>query len=372
MTEGSIMEEHYISRVAREGGTSLWINNPTAEDAQRAVDIGALGCTTNPQFCQKLLQSEPSYVRGVIDDVIRDTADNDVAAERVYQAAAARIMQIFLPLYEKSDGAHGYVTIQGDPRRDTDPAAVVEEALRFHALGPNYMAKIPVTHAGMEAIEELVAKGVPVCATEVFSVSQAIECCDMHRRVTESSGTNPPFYVTHITGILDQYWGNIVESEGIEISADALTQAGCTVARAEYGIIKERGYKATMLGGGARGTQHFTEMVGAEMCITLNWSTVQQLLEENPAVVNRIDARVPDALLREMSQKLPNFRRAMVVGALPIEEFEDFGPLVLFRTNFLNGYARLVDEIADRRNAGAAWDENGSKVGDKQMIRAQV
>ncbi len=343
------MAADYFHRTARDAATKLWVNNPSAEDAARAIEAGAIGCTTNPQFCQKLLQLEPDYIRGVIDNVIQDVDDNDVAAERIYQVAASRIMEIFMPLYEQSDGAFGYVTIQGDPRCDSDATAIVDEALRFHALGENYMAKIPVTLAGMEAIEDLVARGVPVCATEVFSVSQAVHCCETYRRVVEKSGARPPFYVTHITGILDQYWCGVVESEHIEVSPDALAQAGCTVAREEYRILRERGYEATMLGGGARGTQHFTEMVGADMCITLNWSTARELLEADGPVVQRIDAHAPARLVDELRLKLPNFRRALDEGALVPEEYEDFGPLVLFRANFLNGYARLIDEIADRR-----------------------
>jgi transaldolase len=157
--------------------------------------------------------------------------------------------------------------------------------------------------------------------------------------------------VTHITGILDEYWRGIVESERVSISPDALRQAGCTVAREEYRLIRERGYKATMLGGGARGTHHFTEMVGADMSVTLNWSTVNELIEEDAPALSRIDARVSNELRDEMMRSLPGFSRAFVEGKLAIEEAADFGPLVLFRGNFLNGYARLIDEIANRRSS---------------------
>ncbi len=343
------MQEGYFQRISRETPTRLWINNPSAEETEKAIDQGAVGCTTNPQFCQKLLQSEPRYVKGLIDEVIRDVDDDKVAAERVYQTAAQRIMRMFLPLYEQSGGAYGYVTIQGDPRRDSDPAAIVSESLRFRDLGENYMAKVPVTLAGVAAIEELVTEGVPVCATEVFSVSQAVHCCEAYERAASRSGRDVPFYVTHITGILDDYWRAIVESERIPISADAISQAGCTVAREEYRLIRERGYKATMMGGGARGTHHFTEMVGADMCVTLNWSTVKELIDKDAAVSSRIGAFVSDELREEMTRSLPGFARAFLEGRLAIEEAAEFGPLVLFRGSFLNGYARLIDEIADRR-----------------------
>ena len=86
------------------------------------------------------------------------------------------------------------------------------------------------------------------------------------------------------------------------------------------------------------------------MTVTLNWSTVEELLEANGPVVRRIGAATSQAALTSLRGALPNFCRALDPGAIAPEEFEDFGPLVLFRGNFLNGYARLVDEIADRRS----------------------
>jgi transaldolase len=348
------MERDYFKRVARETSTRLWINNPSARDALESIAVGATGCTTNPQYCQKLLQQEPDYLRSVIDEVMHDTEDVDVAAERVCWTAAIRLMELFHPLYEESSGTAGHVTIQGDPRLDSDSAAIVDEALRFHSLGDNYVAKIPATLAGLQAIETLVTQGVPVCATEVFTMSQAIDSCETYRRATDGLAVKPPFYVTHITGILDQYWSELVKSERIEVSDHALTQAGCIVARQQYHLLRDRGYRATMLGGGARGTHHITEMVGGDMCITINWSTVQELLDQDEQIVDRIHAPVPNDIVEELSEKLPNFRRAFDEGALARDEYEDFGPLVLFRTNFLNGYARLIDEIRDRHHGHGA------------------
>ncbi len=69
-------------------------------------------------------------------------------------------------------------------------------------------------------------------------------------------------------------------------------------------------------------------------------------------IVNRIKARAAPEALQELRQKLPNFRRAFDEGALSLREFTDFGPVVLFRTMFLNGWVRLLDEIRARRHQG--------------------
>src|SRR5207248_2841400 len=154
--------------------TRFWINNPSAEEMEAALAAGAISCTTNPTFGAKLLQSDRGVIQAIIDRVVRDTEADDAAADAVAQQATAPLLQRLLPQYERSGGAEGFVTIQSDPRRDEEAGELVEAALRYHALGPNFMAKIPVTAAGLAAIESLVADDVPVCATEIFSLAQAI------------------------------------------------------------------------------------------------------------------------------------------------------------------------------------------------------
>jgi transaldolase len=343
------MTEGYFHRVCQQTATRLWINNPSGEDVRRSLEAGAINCTTNPSYCSKLLQSEPEYIRGVVDRVVREEDSDDRAAERVYLECAARVMRMFRPLYDASDGKEGYVTIQDDPRRDEDPDNIVNAALRARKLGPNFMAKIPVMASGMVAIEELVARNVPCCATEIFAVSQAVEMCKRYARAANKSGHRPPFYVTHITGIFDQYWGGLVKSEGIDIAPEILRQAASIICRREYQVLKIRGYPGTMLGGGARNLQHFTEFVGGDMHITINWRDVEELLRLDGPVVKRMDTPTPQEVVDELCAKLPNFRRAYFEDAMNPEEFASFGPLMLFKTMFLNGYARLLDEVAERR-----------------------
>lgn len=344
----------YFQRVTQETPTRFWINNPSGEEMELALAANAINCTTNPAYCSKLIKSEPDYIHAVIDRVIAETADNDAAAERVYQETIARVIERFLPLYEQSNGTQGFVTIQDDPRQDEDANCIIEAALRHRALGPNFMTKIPVTQAGLEAMEYLLAEDLPICATEVFALDQAVEICELYRQTVAKTGTQPPFYVTHITGIFDEYLSKRVEREGIEISAETLAWAGTAIARKQYHLLKERGYPATLLGGGARNIQHFTEFVGGDFHITINWSTAQALIEADEAVVPRIDVATPAPVLAELSEKLVDFRRAFFEKSLAVEEFAAYGPVQFFRDNFLAGYNHLLSEIVARRSLMSA------------------
>ena len=345
------MSEGYFHRVTRESPTKFWINNPTLEDAERALAAGAVSCTTNPTFGAHMLKapSESAHALRVIDSVVRETLNDKMAADLVQQRLARRVMEKFLPLYERKPGLEGLVSIQGDPHADDDPDHIVNEALRFRNLAPNFITKIPVTKAGLKAIEILIAENMPIIATEVFAIAQVTETCELYQRVSKRCGKCPPFYVTHITGILDEYLARIVKREDIQISPEALYQAGCAVARKQYRILQDHDYPVIMLGGGARGTHHFTEMVGGTIHVTINWSTAEELLAANPPVVARMDAQTPPGVIAELLKTIPDFRKAYLDDGLPLEEFENFGPFQYFRGMFVQGWDTLMQHVNERR-----------------------
>jgi transaldolase len=105
-----------------------------------------------------------------------------------------------------------------------------------------------------------------------------------------------------------------------------------------------------MLGGGARGLHHFTEMVGSDMHITINWQgTADKLLEMDPPIVYRIDTSIPDYVVSELMDKVPDFSRAYLEDGFSVEEFADFGPVRFFRDSFEAGWSYLLETIKERR-----------------------
>ena len=187
---------------------------------------------------------------------------------------------------------------------------------------------------------------MPVIATEIMGIAQALEVCELHKKVMERTKNNTPIYVTHITGIFDDYMKKIVSENDIEIASDVLWQAGISIARKQYEIITQRGYNVTMLGGGARGLHHFTEMVGSSMHITINWKgTADKLIETNQPIVYRMDTKTPEYIVRELMEKIPDFKKAYMEDGLISDEYGAFGPVMLFRNSFLKGWEYLVDEI---------------------------
>jgi transaldolase len=117
-------------------------------------------------------------------------------------------------------------------------------------------------------------------------------------------------------------------------------------------IRVERGYKVRMISGGARGLQHFTEMVGAESNITSNWDGASdKFLEQNQPVIARFLQPTPYSVTDELAEKLPDFKKAYKIVGLKPHEYEEYGPVQLFFTSFRNGWKKVLGEIAKCRQA---------------------
>lgn len=349
------MPSDYFQHLNSLTQTRFWVNNPTAAEMERALQSGAVSCTTNPAYCARLIEQEPEYMRRVIDETILEAAtderDEFVLAQEVCKRVTKRLIDAMEPVFSRSGGGEGFVTLQEDPRRDQDTNFIVDMARTRRKLGGNYMAKIPVIAGGIEAIEACVLEGIPVCATEVFSIAQAMDICAVYEKACARSGKFPAFFVTHITGIFDEYLGKVAAREGTALDPDVMRKAGLTIARKEYRLLQERGYRAVMLGGGARGTHHFTGLVGGGAHITINWSTAEEILTMNPEIENTIAETEDVIAVSKLLTTFPDFAKAYDEQGLARAEYAEFGPVQLFRNAFLKGWYRLLSEIAARKNA---------------------
>lgn len=351
------MQEGYFQRVNRQTQTRFWINNPTPAEALLAIEAGAVGCTCNPSFCQKMLDhpQKNEFAWQMFDEALAESASDSEAEVILQRKLAKPIAELFLPFYKQNPRMDGFVSIQGDPTREEDHRVIVDEAYRNVAVGPNLCAKIPLTASGLKAIEILVPDNIAINSTEIFGVSQAIALCDTYDKCSRKSGKNPVIYLSHIAGIYDDYLKSYVEQNQVEISADVLWQAGLAVARKIYKLLIERGHPAIMIGGGARGLHHFTEMVGGKLVVTINWlGTADKLIEQNPPVVQRLFNPVPERVIDELMEKLPDFRRGYLSDGLGIEEFEHFGPVELFRSSFVKSWERVLGYARERRAASVS------------------
>jgi transaldolase len=352
LEEKKMPEQGYFHRVHAKTPTRFWINNPTLEQAKKAIEAGAVGCTTNPSYVSKLFHSEEDFawVARIIDLLVPYEGNDSILASKVQSAMVSRISELFMPMYRASEGKSGFVTIQGDPFAEENAERILAEGFENRKIGENIIVKVPVTVPGISAIGQLVEKNIPTMATEVMSLAQTVSICEAYLDASKISGKAPLFYVTHITGILDDHFRKTAAERKLDISPEALKYAGLSIAKREYALLSERHYPGIMIGGGARKLEDFTELVGGNLAITINWEgTADTLLAMDGPVVSRIGADVELRLVDELKEKLPDYSRAYDVEGMKPDEYYDYGGVELFRNSFMKGWRQLVDLIAERR-----------------------
>jgi transaldolase len=348
------MVEHYFERVREATGSRFWVNNPTLEEMDLALSHGAMGCTTNPGYGGNLVKRAPGEVLPIVRECLSESEDDDVVADLVQRRLIGRICEKFLPLYGRTDGREGFVSIQGAPEADTDGAVILEEARIARTIAPNATPKIPATLPGYEAFEAVVAEGGQVIVTEVFSVAQVIETCERWLAVTNRTGVRPPFFMSPITGILGDHLKKLAARDGLDVPAEAMEMAGVVVGRACYDIVRERDYPVTLLYGGARIELDFSGLVGGSMAATINWSTAAELLEADlPAEITVTDP-VDPAVRQLLLETFPEMHQALDPEGLGSAGFEDFGPVQHFRDLFIAGWNSVRVMIREARVESAA------------------
>ena len=162
-----------------ELGQSPWFDYITRElletgqlDRLIAQD-GLRGMTTNPTIFEKAVAASERY-----DADIRALVDSGLKPGEVFEALAVadvrRACDLFLPLYQRTEGRDGFVSIEVSPQLADDTEGTAHEARRlWHAVDrPNVMIKIPGTRAGLSAITRTLAQGINVNVTLLFGLGR--------------------------------------------------------------------------------------------------------------------------------------------------------------------------------------------------------
>jgi transaldolase len=330
------------------------VNNPTLEEADLALEQGATGCTTNPAFGGNLLKRAPVQIQPVIAAVLREIDDDELVAEEVQRRLVERILLRFRRIFDSSDGKRGFVSLQGPPEADTTMGPILASAERARQLAPNCVPKIPATAPGLEAFSVLVAEGEPTIVTEVFSLAQVVAASERYVEITARTGRRPPFIMSPITGIFGDHLRVVAERKGVTVDRAMTDWAGVAFAREAARVVAGSRYPVTLLFGGARTPVDLTGLVGDGHCATINWSTFVDILDLNPECRETIHDETDPAVCTALAAAFDDFRRALDVDALSVNEFEGFGPVQHFRNNFIAGWRAVLAEIRAERAGIAA------------------
>jgi transaldolase len=161
-----------------ELGQAIWLDYIrrsfiTSGELQELVDQGLRGVTSNPSIFEKAIAGSADY-----DEDLSSLVSSGKSAAEIYEALTMEDIRsaadVLRPVYEKSGGADGYVSLEVNPALAHDTEGTIAEARRLFATleRPNVMIKVPATPAGIPAIETLIGEGVNVNVTLIFSLDQ--------------------------------------------------------------------------------------------------------------------------------------------------------------------------------------------------------
>src|ERR1700694_3608397 len=256
--------------------TCLWNDSASIPELTYSIERGAGGPTCNPVIVLGVLKKEMSLwkdrIRSLIDE--RSTATEDQIGWQLVREVSVKAAGLPRPVFEAHRGKNGRLSIQTDPRLFRDSKAIVEQAEEFNRLAPNMIVKIPVTRAGIPAIEEATYRGISINATVCFTLPQCIAVAEavergLKRRQAEGKDISAMGPVcTIMVGRLDDWLKVQAEIDTITTDPGYLEWAGVAIFKKTYQIFRDRGYRVRLLSAAFRNHMHWSEFIGGDVVIS--------------------------------------------------------------------------------------------------------
>ena len=375
-------------------GQSVWYDNLGRElvrsgELQRLIEEdGITGVTSNPTIFERSISNERVY-----DHDIHLLVDTGLTVEGIYEALAVADIKeaadLLLPVYERTSGADGYVSLEVSPHLAYDTAGTVEQARRLFSLvdRSNLLIKVPATTHGIDAERELIALGVNVNVTLIFSLEQYREAAEAYVEGLErwvADGGDPgrvasvaSIFVSRLDTAIDRLLRDMVDPERKSAARNLVGKAAIANAKMAYALYKDvfqsEGF-AGLRANGARPQRivwaststkdpdlpdiYYVEaLIGAETVNTIPTATLNAY---------RNHGRPGPRLQQDLDRAREVFPSLADLG-IDLDEVLD---TLLFDgvKAFADSYDLLLDGIAKKRiRLLRGWGHRSASLGDFQM-----
>lgn len=347
-------------RRTSELGVQFWNDSCDIRQLADAVGEGAVGATSNPVIVYTAVHDDPSLLLIVdrLSEEMPDASIDDITWCFV-EEIGVKASTLLLPVYEESHGRQGFLSVQLSPLFYTDKDTMVKRAVAAASLAQNIAVKVPATKMGLEAMEEITARGVNVNSTVSFSVSQAIAAAEAMERGLkkryshrfDKDHMHP--YITIMVGRLDDQLRRAQKAQGIDINPDLLNYAGIAVFKKAYAVFSALGYASTLLCAAYRTPLQWTELIGKNVIQTIPYTWWKRFNELDLMPTQSISTPVDEAIVNELYKKFDDFRAAYDVAGMGVNEFESFGASQHTLIGFQKGYDDLVALVRERIGGGS-------------------
>jgi transaldolase len=227
-----------------ELGQSLWLDNITRELLTKGTlksyvaELSVTGLTSNPTIFDHAIKNSTAY-----DEAIRKKLKEGKSGEKLFFDLAledlTQAADLFRPIWEKTNGVDGWVSLEVSPLLAHDTASTLAAAKELHGRAgrPNLFIKIPGTREGLPAIEEAIFSGVPVNVTLLFSREHYVAAAEAFLRGIErriAAGLKPD--VGSVASVFISRWDAAVLSKVPEGLRDRL---GIAIAQRTYKAYRQ-------------------------------------------------------------------------------------------------------------------------------------
>jgi transaldolase len=236
-------------------GQSIWLDDihrgMLANGELQALirEDGVTGITSNPAILKRAVAEHDDY-REQLAGLLTTCPHTEQQYEALALEDIRRTADLLRPIYEHSNGRDGYVSFEVSPHLADDSRATTEEARRlWRALDrPNAMIKVPATLAGLPAMADLLAEGININATLIFSIERYRQVAEAHmqglaRRLEHGAAIDgiasvASFFLSRIDTLVDQKLDALGTQESHAQSLRG--QAAIATARLAYQDFQQR------------------------------------------------------------------------------------------------------------------------------------
>jgi transaldolase len=347
-------------------GQSVWIDFLSRELlesgalARTVAGDAVVGVTSNPTIFAKALSDGGAYDEqiavsgGDATSVFLELAMRDVATA----------CDVLRPVWDRTEGHDGYVSIEVDPNFAYDTTATITQATHFHEAiaRPNLLVKIPATDAGVPAIEEMTARGYAINVTLIFSLSRHRQVAEAYLRGLErlvASGGDPSrvhsvasFFVSRVDTETDRRLAELGRNDlssrlGIANAKLAYQQYNALFHGERWDDLAARGAtpqrclwaSTSVKDPSLRDTLYVEELIGPETISTMPEETIRAF-QDHGRVALRLESDLEEA--QSLFNKLyaAGVDYDSVVTTLEREGIE----------KFVASFDQLLNDVADKRH----------------------
>ncbi len=235
-------------------GQSVWCDSISRSmietgQLQGFIDAGIVGMTSNPSIFHKAISKSNDY-DPKIEALVAAGADAAAVYESLVVEDVRDAADLLRPVYDRTDGVDGYVSLEANPHLAHDAQGTVAEARHLFQLldRPNVFIKVPATVEGVGAIETLIGEGINVNVTLIFSLEMYAKVMEAYirglERLADAGGdvsrtaSVASFFVSRVDTLVDKKLHAMIDAGGTD-NALLLGKAAIGNAKLAYARFKE-------------------------------------------------------------------------------------------------------------------------------------